>query len=250
MSKTDVSTPAEEVKDTAPTATESTKAESTEDAKEETIADAMKDEKDNKIPDSIPYDRFKEKVDESKELARRVAELESKIQEQDMSRREVKSDLSDIANEYDIPTEALDKVAEKLYSKAQATIEERLAPLTAKERAEKQDKVLSSMLQKALEANPDYQSVVNQDVIKQLALNPANANKTFTQLIQETYGNAVTPAERKTMETTSPGKSEAIDKVDYERAKTDIEYFRQIKADPALRKEYNEQQLKDMSRYL
>lgn len=249
MSNKDVSTPAEEVS-SAPEAKEETQDTLTEESKEETIASAMNEKSENKIPDSIPYDRFQEKVHENKELESRIAELEQKIQDSDTSKREVNADIKDIAAEYDIPAEVLDKVADSLYSKAQATIDEKLAPLTQKEKQEQQDKVLSQMLNKALENNPDFKSVVNPDVIKQLALNPANANKTMSQIIQDTYGNAVTPSEKKTMESVSPGKSEVIDKVDYDRAQTDSAYFSQIKADPELKKQYNEEMTKRLSRVM
>lgn len=249
MSKEDVSTPAEEV-NTAPEAKEESAVESTEDTKEETIASAIEDKDEPKIPDSVPYDRFREKVNQNKELKSRIAELESSAQEGDMSKEDVESDLSDIATEYDIPTEALDKVAERLYSKAQQTIEERLAPLTAKEKADKQNQVISAMFDKALEARPEFKDVADQDVIKQLALNPANANKTMSQLLDQVYGKVVTSPERKTMETTAPGKSEVIDKVDYKRAQSDSEYFAKIKADPELKAQYNEQMTKELSRYM
>lgn len=245
MSNKDVSTPAEEVK-TATEAVEESKEESTE----ETIASAIEDKEENKIPDSIPYDRFKEKVDSERELKTRVEELEAKIQEQDMSKKEVESDLSDIAAEHNIDPQVLDKVAERLYSKAQATIDEKLAPLDRKEREEKQGKIISQMLNKALESNPEYKDVVNPEILKQLALNPANANKTMSQLIQDTYGNAVQPSEKKTMESVAPGKSEVIDKVDYERAQKDSDYFAQIKADPKLKEQYNEQMRQQISRYM
>lgn len=250
MSKEDVTPTEQEVKTDSNEAKEESKAETTVEAKEETIADAIQDKEETKIPDSIPYNRFKEKVEENKELASRVEELEKAIQSKDLSSREVSSEVKDIADEYGIDESVLDKLSQRLQAQAQATIEEKLAPLNAKEKAEKQDKVLSQMLERAFEAHPEYKGIANPDVIKQLALNPANANKTMSQIMNDTYGNAVQSPDRKTMETTSPGKSEVIDSVDYDRAQRDSEYFAKIKADPKLKAEYNEKMTKELSRFM
>lgn len=246
--KDDVTPETQEVNNESP-AKEESKAESTEEAKEETIATAIEKD-DSKIPDSIPYGRFKEKVDENKELAARVEELEKAIQNNDMSKKEVSSEVKDIAEEYGIDESVLDKLSQRLQAQAQATIEERLAPLTQKEKAEKQDKVLSQMLERSLEAHPEYKDVIDPNTIKQLALLPANANKTMSQIMSETYGRVVQSPDKKTMETTSPGKSDVIDSVDYDRAQTDSEYFAKIKADPKLKAEYNQKMTEQLSRYM
>lgn len=250
MSNKDDVTPETQEVNNESEAKEESKAEATVDAKEETIASAISDKEENKLPDSIPYNRFKEKVDENKELAARVNELEKKIANDDISRKDVSAEVKDMADEFGIDEGVLDKLADRLQARAQQTIEEKLAPLTQKEKAEKQDKVLSQMLDKALEANPDFANVVNKEVIKQLALNPANSSKTMSELIRDTYGNAVTPSEKKTMETTTPGKSDVIDSVDYDRAQTDSEYFSKIKADPKLKEEYNKQMREKLSRLM
>ena len=57
-------------------------------------------------------------------------------------------------------------------------------------------------LEKALQNAPEYRDVVNVSVIKALAFNPANANKTYRQLLEEAYGNAITG--QRTVETTTP----------------------------------------------
>lgn len=246
--KGDVTPETQEVNNESP-AKEESKAESTEEAKEETIATAIEKD-DSKIPDSIPYSRFKEKVDSEKALKERVEELEKAIQNNDMSKKEVSSEVKDIAEEYGIDESVLDKLSQKLQAQAQATIEERLAPLTQKEKAEKQDKVLSQMLERSLEAYPEYKDVVDENVVKQFALLPANANKTMSQIMSDIYGKVITSPERKTMETTSPGKSEVIDSVDYDRAQRDSEYFAKIKADPKLKEEYNKQMRDQLSRYM
>jgi hypothetical protein len=93
-------------------------------------------------------------------------------------------------------------------------------------------------LNKTLENSPEYKDIVNVDVIKALAFNPANANKTYKQLLDEAYGNAVTG--RRTLETTTPRGGAKDTKLDVQRAKTDTEYRREVLKDPDLRKQYNE----------
>lgn len=243
MSQKDSATPAPEVKEEQIEAVES---------KEETIADAMGDIKDTpKVPDQIPYDRFSEKVAENKELKERIEALESKAANDDMSKKEIKSDLSDIADEYNLDGDVLDKISRAIQAKATAEIEERLAPLTQRETQAKRDAAFEKMYTNAMTNSPEYQDVANKEVIKQLALNPANANKTFSQLLEMMYGGVVTRGEKKTMESTAPGKSdETIDKVDYNRAQKDDEYFSKIKADPQLKAEYNAQMLQNIQRHM
>jgi hypothetical protein len=93
-------------------------------------------------------------------------------------------------------------------------------------------------LKTALENAPEYKEVVNVEVIKALAFNPANANKTYKQLIEEAYGNAVTG--RRTIETTTPRGGAKDTKVDMRRAQSDSAYRHEVLADPELRKQYNE----------
>lgn len=250
MSKDDVSTPSgEEVNTSQETAKDDSAVETTVDTKEETIADAMKDDK-SKVPDSIPYSRFQEKVNSEKELKARVEELEAMVRDKDMSDTEVSDEIADIADEHNIDPKVLEKLAKSMNAKLEKTVEERLAPLTERDKREKQDKILTSMLDRALEARPEFKDVIDVDVVKQLALLPQNANKTLTQLMEQTYGKAIKPSDKKTMETTTPGKSEAIESIDYSRAKTDTEYFKQIKADPKLHAEYNKKMTEDLSRYM
>jgi len=56
-------------------------------------------------------------------------------------------------------------------------------------------------------------------VIKALAFNPANKNKTYSQLLDEAYGNALTG--RRTIETTTPRGGAKDTKVDMQRAQSD-----------------------------
>jgi hypothetical protein len=105
-----------------------------------------------------------------------------------------------------------------------------------KEAKERVDKALTENINKALEVMPEYEGVVNKDVLKSLARLPENKNKTFQQLIEETYSKTVTG--KKTMETSTPRGGKDVG-IDWSRVK-DPSYFSQIMADPELKKQYNE----------
>jgi hypothetical protein len=105
--------------------------------------------------------------------------------------------------------------------------------------------VFNQHFTKALEQLPEFDGVVNKEVIKTLSLNPANANKTFTQLIEEAYGHLVSGKRTLDVANSRNSRLEAGE-VDVKRANTDIEYFREIKSNPHLLKKYNEMISKDL----
>jgi hypothetical protein len=95
---------------------------------------------------------------------------------------------------------------------------------------------------------PEYSAIVNKDVIKTLSLDPANQNKTFQQLIEETYGNAL--GGKRTLETTTPRGGKALESVDFDRAKKDGKYLEEVLANPDTKKEYNEGLIGRLSAHL
>jgi len=95
---------------------------------------------------------------------------------------------------------------------------------------------------------PEYENLVNREVIKVLSLDPKNANKTFAQLIEETYGKAITG--KRTIETTKPGGGKEPTEIDFDKALKDTEYFKEIMSNPTLKKKYNDSISSRVSRYL
>ena len=170
-------------------------------------------EEDNKAPESIPYDRFKKVNDEKKALEARLTELEKA--------KDADPEVKDTAKDPDVK-----ELAEKL-----AKIEE-------KENAAKRDAKLSAALEKALDDLPEFKTVANPAIIKQMAMNPANRDKTLPQLLEEVYGNTISG--RRTIETTTPRGGAADTKVDIQRAAKDPEYRKEVFANPDLKKQYNE----------
>lgn len=249
-------TPAEEVKTTAPNEEESTDAETPEEEQvpeEDTPTLESLQTNKPKTPDSIPYDRFKEVNDQSKAKDDVIAELTAKLESQkgEVTQSDATRGLNEIAKEYGLDPQVLGKVADEIKAAALAEVKQELAPITEAQRASEANKVFETMYAQTLKSNPQYADVANKDIVKQLAFNPANANKTFPQLLAEVYpGVSKSVDSKKTMETTKKGKTEAIDSIDYARAQTDSDYFKQIMSDPALKKQYNDHNTETVAQYL
>lgn len=251
MSQKDDRTPEEEVKDTQ-TEEETTEEETSEEEEstEEQTLDSLQNEK-PKTPDAIPYDRFKEVNDKLKDSNDIIADLTAKLEakQEPVTRADATRGLDELAKEHNLDADVLGKVAAEIKAAALAEVQQEIAPITQAQKAAEANKVFETMYADALKNNPQYKDVANKDIVKQLAFNPANANKTFPQLLKEVYPHAhKDPKNSKNMESTKKGKSEAIDKIDYKRAQTDSEYFQAIMSDPGLKNQYNEQMITDVSK--
>lgn len=232
-------TPEEEVNTTT---TEETPAEGTEDTQnqeEETIGDINKEEEpqnDNKVG----LDKFLDLKKQNKELKKALKDLESRIEE-GASSDDISDDIANIAREYDVDDKLLKKLAKSIRAEVENDLEARISPKLAKleerEKAEKFSEAFNKYYTQAMDRMPELADVSNKDVIRQLAQNPANAKKTVSQLIEETYGNAV--AGRRTIEKTTPNGGKDPVKVDFERARKDTAYFNEVMANPELKKQYN-----------
>jgi len=229
-------TPAEAVNKPEETVTpESTEAKAPEQTVEETLAvpEAPKEEK-----PTVGLDKFLEQKKQNKELKSRLEALEKQIGE-GATKREVSKDIRALATEHNVDPEFLESFAEAVRERAEAVVDEKLRPLTEREAAQKREQLFKQHIDATLEEMPEYKDVVNVDILKQLAFNPANAKKTFRQLLEETYGNVVKP--RKSIETTTPRGGAQGGALDYEKALHDAAYFKEVMADKELKKQYNEE---------
>lgn len=218
-------TPEAEVKETQ---------EETVETQEPTIGEIL-DKKD----DSVPLATFLETKKEKKALEKEVADLKSKI-DAGANKTEIKADLKSIADKYDVNADFLSELSSLIYSQAKGEVEETLKskfqPLELKEKEEKINKAFNEHFTKVIEEMPEYEAVVNKDVIKSLSLLPENSKKTFQQIIEETYGKTLSG--KRTMETSIPrgGKDASFDP----NKMNDPEYFKQVMANPELKKKYND----------
>lgn len=193
-----------------------------------------------KEAETVPLATYLETKKENKEMMKAIKDLQAKV-EQGATRVEVSEDIAAIGEEFGVDAKFLAKLSSAIEAKAKAQAkaerEAELAPLKERERAEKIDAAFKKHFGDAMEAMPEYKEVVNAEVIKTLSLDPKNKDKTFAQIIEETYGHAITG--KRTIETTMPGGGKEPSEIDYAKAGKDPEYFKTIMANPALKAEYN-----------
>ena len=228
MSEIDTTTPVAEVPATPePTA-------------EKTIGEVIETPVVDKQNDSVPTSAFLKEKMARKEAEKRIKELEDNIRN-GATKSEVRTDIASIAKEFDVDPTFLDKIASTIRSETEASLrnelESKFKPLEEKERQAKIDSAFNAEYSRAMSAMPEFSDIVNPAVIKSLSLLPQNGNKTMSQLIEETYGSALTG--KRTMTPTVPGGGKDPQPLDYARAQKDKAYFKEVMSDPKLKEEYN-----------
>lgn len=218
---------------------------------EQTIGDVLETKIEipvEKSANTIPENIFLSEKKARKEAEKKIKELEEQINA-GITKREISDDISSIAKEYDIDPNFLEKFAETIYSKSKKSIETELSskfkPIEEKTRQEQIDKAFDTYYNQAINNMPEFAQIVNAGVIKSLSLLPQNASKTFPQLIEETYGNAI--AGKRTIQATTPGGGKDPAPLDYHKANRDPSYFSEIMANPRLKQEYNDRMIRDGS---
>lgn len=201
---------------------------------EQTIGDVLETKEEPKP--TVGLDKFLEIKKENKQLAKALKELESKIAS-GASSDEVSDDLNDLAEEFDVDKTFLSKLEKKIESRIESKFESKLRPLAEEKKAERIDKLFNEHFTKTIDEMPEYANIVNPAVIKQLSLNPDNSKKTFAQLIEETYGGAL--GGKRTIESSKPTGRNEPEKLDFERARKDTNYFNEVLKNPELKREYN-----------
>lgn len=165
--------------------------------------------------------------------------LRESMQYQESSQNEQLTGVDAIADKYNIDREFMNELKSTIENDLDAKY---ASKESAKEKAEKFNDAFSKQYNTALERGPEFQIIANPDVIKTLATLPQNKNKTVSQLLEETYGNALTG--KRTIETTQPGGGKDPEPLDFAKAEKDINYFNEVMADPKKKAQYNEAMLK------
>lgn len=207
----------------------------------EEIADTVAPE----AKETVGLDKFLELKKENREYRKSIKDLEAKIQS-GATQKEVSADIKALSDEYpDVNPDFLGKLAATIRAQvekdADDRIESRLKPLEQKEKAAKIDEAFNTHFNLAMEKMPEFKAIVNPDVIKTLSLNPANSNKTFSQIIEETYGGALSG--KRTIDSQTPGGGKEPAPLEFDRARSDKDYFMEIMKNPKLKAEYNQEML-------
>lgn len=173
---------------------------------------------------------------------KKVADLEAIIAKS-TTKEEVAENLDDIYKSYpDVDKNFINIILAKAKDAAMAEIK----PLTEKVKADEQASGIEAKFQKAYKIameklGKDFDGIVNIDVIRKLTQLPENAGKVFSEIIEETYGAALTG--KRTIEATRPGGGKDPVPLDFEKARRDSKYFDEVMSDPKLKEAYNAKML-------
>lgn len=223
-------------------------------SKEPTIAEVLKEtpaETKEEAPTGIPEAAFLAEKKARKSAERELKTLRDSIKE-GATPSEVSDSVAAIAAKYEIQPEFLTEFAGAIRKDVEQEVEERIGNrvknMEQEKKADDYNKAFDSHFEKVLDEMPEYKGIVNKDVIKSLSLNPANRNKTFAQIVENTYGNAI--GGKRTLETTTPRGGELSGTVDIDKAQTDPAYFSQIAKSSELLKQYNDGLIERLSSHL
>jgi hypothetical protein len=190
---------------------------------------------------TVPQSTFLEIKRLAKEQQRELAKLREEI-EKGATKKQVSKTLERLASEHNIDLNFLDEFADLIKqeakTEAKAEVEATIRPIYEKNNQDRIDKAFNEHYARTMEVMPQYVDIANPAIIKKLSLLPENANKTFGNLLEETYGHLL--GNRKTLESIRGREREGdITEIDYKRAGSDTTYFNKIMADPEAKKKYN-----------
>jgi len=228
--------PVVESKDTKPAETK-VETPAKEVAKDVKVGEALKTVEEKKEPKMVPEAVLIEYKKESKEVRRELDALKKSIEE-GATKKEVSTDMKALAEKHGVEPEFLKDFAAAVRKEAKADAEAEVRPIKDAEQASKLEKIFNENLDKTLEEHPEYKKLIVKKDVRRAAFDPENSDKTFAQILEDSYGHLVTG--KKTLESTKARGGKEVTGVDYARAKVDGEYFKEIMADPELKKQYND----------
>lgn len=228
----------------------------TKEEQEQTIGEVLQDDNDKSDADTsatLSPEQINKLLNQSKvfeatnkanrDLRKKLKDLESKIESGDITQEEVSDDIESIADEFQVDKRFLSKVEKamenKLTKELENRISEKLKPFEERESLVKAKSKFETYLKASLERMPEYEKVIDRSTLFERFNLPSNANKTMSQLIEETYGNALGSG-RPSIETTTPRGGKEPEGVDFSRAVKDPAYFSEIMKDQDLKKKYND----------
>lgn len=221
--------------------------ETAETTKEATIGDVLPNKGEAPAPapkaDTPPKGFVPEAV--FLEVKNELKEMRRDIRDGKISKGEVSSSLEELGAKYDVDPDFLQGLAASIKKDTEAEfnqrLEKELEPYKKTAEAARKgevDKVFNEHYDKTLKAMPEYKDIASKEVIKALALDPKNQDKTFAKILEEAYGHLITG--KRTLDDSKPGSGKTITEIDFEKARKDSDYFNQIMGNPDLKKKYNE----------
>jgi hypothetical protein len=174
------------------------------------------------------------------DLKREMKELESKAKGGDSNAL-----LEAIADKHNVDVDFMREFADSIRENTAKEIRKEYEPFFNKQKEEaenlKKDQLFDSVYDSATKSFPELEGVLNKDLIKGLALDPKNSDKSVKQLIEWAYKGVMskddeTPAP--SFEEGSPSGGKKSGKLDFSNLSP--EDHKTIADDPKLRKEYGD----------
>ena len=184
------------------------------------------------------------------ETKKALKEAQATIEEMKSSgatKKEINASLKEIAEKYEVDEDFVNDIASAVKSDTDKELDEkissRLKPIEEKERREQTSKMFKDAYKTALEnLGEEYKKVASEATIQALAReassDPDRKDLTIEQILRETYGHLI-KGTKKSVENIRPKDGANQTAIDFDRAKTDTEYYKEIMADPQLKAEYN-----------
>jgi cytochrome c1 len=236
---TDIKAPAVESKETAVETKVEPKGE-TKVEPEAKVGELLKAVEAQKEEKTVPESALLEYKKENKQLWKELKKTQEMISD-GATKKEVSTSLKAIAEKYKVDDGFLAELSEAMKANTDAEVEEKvnskLKPIQDKENAARIEKIFSDHYERTLAQMPEYKDIADRDVIKSLTLDPANANKTFAQIMEKAYGHLVQG--KRTIDAAKPRGGKEPAEIDFEKAQKNSTYFKEVMADPDLRKAYN-----------
>lgn len=197
----------------------------------------------------VPLSALLDVKKDNKKMAKDLKKLQDLIDAGGSSKEDIADEVEALAKEFDVDPKFASRLLNMAEGRAEKKVGDTIKPileqnekLTRREKDDLINKAFTKHFDAAMETLPEYKEIADPEVIKTLSLVPSNANKTFAQLIESTYGKAI--AGKRSIDTVKQtGGGKDTSPLDIDKARRDPAYFAEVMADPALKKEYNEKML-------
>lgn len=206
--------------------------------------------------------RRAEKAEDGKRIAEsQVADLQAEINKLKATAMtgsktvtEINNDLKKLADEHNVDPDFLGKLVstvttatrEEIRAELEKDYTPKIAKIEQERNMEKANVKFKELYAKTMKTMPEYDGIVNEDVIRALAFSSGNAKKTLPEIIEETYGAAVTG--KKSIENANGSRETSTGEINLN--KPSAEDWDKIENDPAAKEAWAKKTQQDLQRYL
>lgn len=158
--------------------------------------------------------------------------------------------LEELAQEYDVDVDFMRKLANTIQQENAKEIQAKYDPIIKKQeeetRLKEQNNLFDKVFEQAKKSYTDISDVINKEIIKDMALNPKNANKTVKELIKEVYGGVMNKTDESPAPSFEKVQARASKESGLDFGNLSLEDHNAIAADPKLKKAYGDWVVKNI----